>query len=67
MVYPTVAQFRPTPFDPLLSVYLPDRADWVVVQVSAEDLKDREGTEVHRFGHWGSGNIYVRLKPPASR
>lgn len=64
MTYPTVAQFRPTPVDPPLSTHLPDKADWVVTQMSLKNLKDRKGTEVHRFKHWGPGDFYVRIQPP---
>jgi len=57
-----VRDFRPTPLDPPISTFLPERSDWFVVAVSAKDMPDRKGSEVHKFNHWGSGAFYVRIK-----
>ena len=60
-----VTEFRPTDLDPPISVHLPaDRQDWVVTAASGKDMKDREGTEVHRFRHWASPDFYVRIEKP---
>ena len=59
-----VRDFRITPFDAPIGVHLPERLDWRVVAVSAVDMADGPGSEVHRFRHWGPGNVYVRIVPP---
>lgn len=58
-----VRDFRPTPLDPPISVFLPEsRRDWFVVAVSDKDMPDWRGSEVHRFRHWMAPNLYVRIK-----
>lgn len=65
---PRCDAWSPTPLDPPISAHLPEnRADWIVVQVSAKNLKDVGGSEVHKFDHWGNGPFYVRIKPPETR
>lgn len=60
----TVRDFRLTAFDAPIGVFLPNRLDWVVTDVSDENLCDIDGTEVHLFRHWTVPNVYVRIAPP---
>ena len=58
-----IRDFRPTSLDPPISVFLPEsRRDWFVVAASNKNMPDRRGSEVHRFGHWGAPDFYVRIK-----
>jgi hypothetical protein len=60
---PLVRDFRVTPMDSPIGVFLPERLDWTVVQASNENLVDRKGSEVHKFRHWLK-DVYVRITPP---
>lgn len=60
---PLVRDFRFSQFDAPIGVFLPDRLDWHVVDVSRTDLKDLKGSEVHCFKHWAYGRYYVRIQP----